>query len=311
MEFEAPDWKLLYSSLSRKKRFAFCPVGYYLHHVAGRDGYAGMPDEWHYRVYAAKHILAGKSWCKALFRECVREFFTPGANFRKRKFENFLRAAFERKFTLLESGAYRDDPKTVNAVLEIEERRWNTADFYEQALYILDKLSSKFTAGKLFVELLKTPVLDFRSRGENFYQWQLGGVVFYNPPDLVWKCNNKLRILDLNSYTFEQERDRAAMLYKVYVCKFYSVSAADTDVLHYDLCSGVTETVENCAENFEDVFRKLSGEAAMWRDYLVKQHSDGKIGKWNFARTDNCPECRFKEICPARNGTAINIDDSI
>ncbi|MBO5721683.1 MAG: hypothetical protein J6S19_01095 [Lentisphaeria bacterium] len=311
MEFEAPDWKLLYSSLSRKKRFAFCPVGYYLHHVAGRDGYAGVQDEWCYRVYAAKHILAGKSWCRALFRESVREFFTPGANFRKRKFENFLRAAFERKFTLLESGAYRVDPKTVNAVLEIEDHRWNTADFYEQALYWLNDWCSKFTAEKLFFELLKTPLLDFRIRGQNFYQWQLGGVVFYNPPELVWKNTGRLRVLDMNSYTFKQERDRAAMLYKVYICKFYSVSASDEDVLHYNLCTGTAETVENSDENFEDVFRKLSGEAAMWRDYLITQHCDCKSGKWNYARVDNCPECRFKEICPARHGTAINIDDSI
>ena len=305
MEFEAPDWKALHSSLARRKRFSFCPVGYYLYHVPGRDGYAGSMEDWQYKVYAAKHCISGGSFAVALWRRAVREYFTPGANFRKRKLENFFRTAFEHDFSLLESAAYKRDPKIVPQVFELSENIYSGEYFYNTALLTLNNIYNSFVKNDLYLELLKTPLLDFRNN-DLLWQWQLGGVIFSNAPDLVWKENNTLQILDMNTYAFPQDRSRAAMLYRVYVLRFMGIAPEQVTVNFFDpLSCSWLEDRNGDAEDFTTVFRQLSGEAAMWRDYLLLQHRDAPQGIWHYPRKDNCSKCKFKSLCPALSGTPL------
>lgn len=303
MDFEAPDWRSLHSSLSRRRRFAFCPVGYYLHHVPGRDGYASYAEEWHYKIYVAKHIHSAAGWVRNLFRESLRKYFQPGNDFRRRKFPDCLRAAFERRYNLLVPRAFELDPKIVEAVLEIERGIWNVDEFYERALYELNHLANTFTASWLFTELLQVPVLDFRDPEVCWQPWQLGGVGFYNPPDLVWKKDRTLQILDLNKYFFEYEQQRAVLLYKVYASRFMSIAPAQVQVI-FDFGNDFGSVTDDAAADFRQLFGQLSGEAAMWRDYLIMQQSDAAFGKWHYAQFDKCANCRFCGICPAQTGTA-------
>ena len=64
-------------------------------------------------------------------------------------------------------------------------------------------------------------------------------------------------------------------------------------------------------EDFSDIFRCYVGEAAMWRDYLLLQHEAAGCGQWNYARLDNCNNCRFKSLCPALSGTPPSEEFSI
>lgn len=303
MDFEAPDWKVLHSSLARRKRFSFCPVGYYLYHVPGRDGYAGVMEDWQYKVYAAKHCISGQGFVIGLWRKAVREFFTPGVNFRRRKLENFLRTTFERDFNLLEQGAYERDPKIVPQVFELSENIFSTEQFYDRSLLALNNIYNSFIDNGIYLTLLKTPMLDFRN-SDLVWQWQLGGVIFSNAPDLVWKENNTLQIVDMNSYMFQQDRRRAAMLYRVYVRRFMNIAPEMVAVNFFDPLSGEWQTDEGGdGEDFGTVFLKLAGEAAMWRDYLLLQYRDAAQGIWHYARKDNCSKCKFKSVCPAISGT--------
>lgn len=307
MPFEAPDWKLLYSSLSRRRRFAFCPVGYYLHYVAGRDGYGESRSDTAYKLYAAKFRMHWQQWVFALFREGVRDFFTPGNNFRRKTLSYHIGHIFEKKFALLENGAYLQDPKFVNAVIEIDDKILSPDKFYERGLYELNDLTVKFTAGELFLRLLKSPALSFRNVENSFKTWQLGGVIFYQQPDLVWEENSRLFILDMNFYHSAQERSRAEMLYKVYINRFMHIAVEAVQVVFFDLYSREFQNAEaDCCKDFVKVFQQLSGEAEMWRDALLRQHAAAADGEWYYARKDNCSRCRFKGICPAENGTALN-----
>ena len=305
MDFEAPAWEALHSSLARRKRFNFCPVGYYLFHVPDRDGYAGCNGDWQYEIYAAKHCLHSRSWVIALFREGVRNFFRPGVDFRKKTLLFYLRRAFEKNFNLLEMGSFRDDPKTVNSVYELEEKIFSLEHFYNIAQLELNDIVNSFTAGELYLRLLKTPVLDFR-HAETLWQWHLGGLNFVTVPDLVWKENNTLQILDMNSYTFPQEQMRQALLYKVYVCRFMQIAPSAVRVNFFDPVNKLFPPENDLPEeDFAITFRALAGEAAMWRDYLVLQHDAAKYGKWHYARLDNCNNCRFRKLCPALEGKPL------
>ena len=311
MEFEAPDWKALHCSLSRRKRFSFCPVGYYLFHVPGRDGYAACCSDWLYQVYAAKHCMHCSSWVIALFRECVRGFFRPGWEFRKKPLDFCLKRSFERQFNLLDQAAYKADPKIVNSVFELNEKIYSSEYFYNKAQLQLNELYNRFSSGNLYLRLLKTPPLDFRSE-ESLWQWQLGGVNFATVPDLVWKENNTLQILDMNTYSYPQEQSRQVVLYKVYVSRFMQIAPDLVNVNFFDPVQMVfTEDPPYPEEDFSGIFRSLSGEAAMWRDYLLQQHDAAKDGKWLYARKDNCGSCRFKDLCPALSGTPLQDDLSI
>ena len=305
MEFEAPDWKTLHSSSARRKRFSFCPVGYYLYHVAGRDGYAAHCNDWQYQIYAAKHCMRSASWVIALFRACVRDFFRPGWEFRKKSLEYCLKKRFERQFNLLEQREYQTDPKIVNSVFELNEKIYSSEYFYNKAQLLLNELYNNFIAGELYLRLLKTPVLDFR-HDETLWQWQLGGVNFATVPDLVWKENNTLQILDMNTYSMPQEQARQIMLYKVYVRRFMQIAPDAVKVNFFDPVQMIFELdMPEPEEDFGNIFRSLAGEAAMWRDYLLQQHQDAGCGKWHYARKDNCNSCRFKNLCPALNGTPL------
>ena len=311
MDFEAPDWKALHSSLSRRKRFAFCPVGYYLFHAAGRDGYAAHCSDWQYKIYAAKHCLRCSSWVVALFRETVRNFFRPGMDFRRRTLDFYLKRAFEKKFNQLEQGLFKVDPKIVNSVFELNEKIFSSEHFYNKAQLELNNIYNKFTAGELYLRLLKTPVLDFR-REDTLWQWQLGGVNFSTVPDLAWKENNTLQILDMNTYSMPQEQSRQTVLYKVYVRRFMQIAPAAVKVNFFDPVQMVfADNNLYPEEDFGNIFRSLAGEAAMWRDYLLMQHNAAANGEWLYARKDNCGSCRFKELCPVLTGTPLPDDFSI
>ena len=311
MEFEAPDWKALHSSIARRKRFSFCPVGYYLFHVPGRDGYAACRSDWQYKIYAAKHCLRASSWVTALFRESVRNFFRPGSDFRKKPLQVYLKKAFERRFDLLVKGAFHDDPKIVNSVYELEEKIFSPEYFYNKAQLELNNISNEFIAGELYLHLLKTPVMDFRCN-EILWQWQLGGLNFSTMPDLVWKENNTLQILDMNCYAFEQEKMRQALLYKVYIRRFMQISPSAVQVNFFDpVRRSFLPAGDTPEEDFSITFQALTGEAAMWRDYLLLQHDAAECGKWHYARLDNCDKCRFRKLCPALTGTPLPDELSI
>ena len=309
-EFEAPDWRALHSSLARRKRFAFCPVGYYLYHVPGRDGYAGHSDSWRYKLYCAKHALSKNGFCQALFRQGVRDFFRPGKDFRREKFEKFLRRKFEHQFSLLENQAFADDPKLVPSIIELNEKLLDPESIYEQSLFVLNDLTGKFLSSELFCNLSQIPLLDFYYE-EKIWSWQLGGVIFTQQPDLVWKSGQYLYLLDMNHYSHLQEQARAGLLYKVYCLRFMHIPPEAVKIIFYTPASGEAAELQESSEEFAAVYHKLSSEAAMWRDYLLLQQRDSSAGNWHYARFDNCARCRFKALCPARTGTPETEQNSI
>lgn len=302
MEFEAPDWRALHSSLSRRRRFAFCPVGYYLYHVPGRDGYAEHPDDWAYKVYAAKHVISAASWVTAVFRTALRDYFRMGTNFRRRKFENAVRAVFEHRFNELQQRHFELDPKIVPAVLEIECGVLSGEDFYDRALYQLNDAVNAFMQSWVFSELMTIPMLDFRAVESSWQPWQLGGINFFNPPDLIWKSSRSLHILDLNRYFFEYELADAALLYRVYAARFMSIPAASVLVNFWNRENEIQSGCESDPD-LRTLFQQLTGEAAMWRDHLIKQAADASGGVWHYAQLDKCRSCRFNACCPAHRGT--------
>ena len=244
MDFEAPDWRLLHSSLARRRRFAFCPVGYYLYHVPGRDGYGNHPDDWLYKLYAANHKISASAWVISLWRRSLREYYCASGSFRKRRLGSFVRGAFEREFNLLENGAYRSDPKTVNSVIELEDNIFNSSYFYNSASLRLDGLINAFQAQDVSLMLAQTPMLDFRYTG-GIWAWTLGGVNFSLIPDVVWTANCRLHILDMNSYAFEQEQTASATLFRVYALRFMRIAPEFVDVYNFDpvrlTCSKVAD----------------------------------------------------------------------
>ena len=311
MDFEAPDWRALHSSVARRRRFAFCPVGYYLYHVAGRDGYAAYSEDWHYRVYAAKHQLSASAWGIELWRRNVRNYFRSGSGSRRRKLETFLRSAFEREFNLLEQRAFERDPKLVHAVREIEDNTISLQQFYEQKLLQLNNIYSAFAQSPLYGELMRLPLSDFRDVESSWQPWQLGSVNFYNPPDLLWKRDRSLQILDMTTYAFRQEQQRAVDLFRTYVYCFMHIPSAAAEVIFFDPSNGEWSCGESSGEDFGDIFRQLYGEAVMWRDYLAEQSSNAAEGKWLHARLENCMHCRFRKLCPAGSGTPEPENSSI
>lgn len=304
MEFEAPDWRLPHSSLSRRRRFAFCPVGYYLYHVPGRDGYGAYPADWHYKLYCAKHRTHRLSWVRSLFRQAVREYFQSGDNLRKRKLENFIRSRFEREFALLVRQAYKSDPKLVAAVIELEEKIITEEYFYDSVLYELNNLCWHFQQSAVWRDLISRSALDFNF-DRSVFRWQLGGINFVNEPDLLWSRGGKLCVLDMNSFDYPQEQTRAVELYCACICRFMRIKPEAVQVYCFDMqrLESIICTADPAAD-FTETFRQLAGEAAMWRDYLLKQASSAKDGIWHYARKDNCRNCRFNQLCPARHGTA-------
>lgn len=310
MEFEAPDWRALHSSLARRRRFAFCPVGYYLHHVPGRDGYANQAGEWHYQLYAAKHRMSAEAWVKNFFRSEVKKFFSFSSNFRRGRFDVVVRRNFEFAFGKLESGSFYRDPKIVPAVMELENGLLSADDFYARARFELNNMSSEFLQCVFQDELSKLPQSNF-NYGNSSFCWQLGGVNFVCVPDLVWRNGDTLRIMDMNSYAYSQERMRQAELFRVYCWRFMQIAPEKVEVINLDPCRGEWEIVERSDEDFSQVFMQLAGEAAMWRDYLLNQYDAGRSGVWNYAQKDKCSRCRFHGICPAETGTAELENDSI
>ena len=303
IEFEAPDWQALHSSLSRRRRFAFCPVGYYLYHVPGRDGYDNHPDDWHWQIYCAKHAVTARGWVEQLFRKAVRSYFTPGDNFRHKKFANFVRVCFEKDFSLLESNAAVDDPKVVPEVINGQNHDFSLYDFYDQAVFDLNNMISSFSQTALFEDLYKQPYSAFRNISDAF-RWQLGGVNFSAVPDLVWSSDSLLNVLDMNQYGYAEERIRQAELFRVYIYSFMQIAPARVAVYNFDLQKFSLIAVPSPEEDFTQVFQQLYGEAAMWRDYLMKQAAEAGNGVWHYAQLDKCTFCRFGKLCPARNGTA-------
>ncbi len=309
-EFEAPDWRALHSSLSRRKRFNFCPVGYYLYHVPGRDGYGNHPDEWHYRLYCAKHIVSADAWVKNLFIESVKSYFSPAKENRRGKFSACLRRAFEHNISLLENGSFHQDPKIVSQIIELEFEADAPTDWYDKLLWKISEMGQCFEASRVFSELSQVKPLEFYCNNEP-WAWQLGGINFLQNPVLVWRSGGKLNILDMSNYEYEQQRSRGGLLYRVYCHRFMQIAPELVRIVNYDCRSAGECEIAQSQENFTEVFVQLNTEAEMWRDYLLKQKRDGVNGIWHYARKDHCQYCRFKELCPALSGTAEVENDSI
>lgn len=304
MEFEAPDWKALHSSLARRRRFAFCPVGYYLYHVAGRDGYAEHPDDWHYMVYCAKHCVTASGWIKGVFRKYVSSYFLQGSDYRKKNLQLFLSRNFERDFTLLMRCEFLSDPKIVSNVVELELKKLSINEFYDRAQLELNDLYNSFIRQDFAASLERVPLVDIVCG--NDICWQLGGVNFSSMPEVIWHGGNQLNILDMNSYAYEQERERSGELFRAYCWRFRHIPPEKVRVINFDLFRRETYYVESSGEDFTAIFRALAAEAAMWRDYLVKQNAAAVDGAWHYAQLDKCQHCRFCRVCPACHGTAVD-----
>ena len=310
IEFEAPDWHALHSSLGRRRRFAFCPVGYYLYHVPGRDGYNNHPDDWHWQLYCAKHAVRADGYGRRIFRKLLRRYFEPGADFRRRKFDNFIRHGWEQEFALLESNVAASDPKLVDTLIEGDREDFSLYNFYDQVCFELDQMITAFRTGGCFEDLQKQPLIAFRSTSDSF-RWQLGGVNFSAVPDLVWTQDNQLHVLDMNSYDYEEERIRQAELFRVYIYSFMHIALSAVQIDHFDLQKLIWSVVPASGEDFTKVFHQLHGEAVMMRDYLEKQSRCARQGEWLYAQLDKCEFCRFRSLCPARSGTVEEINRSI
>ena len=303
LEFEAPDWRQLHSSLARRRRFAFCPVAYYLYHVPGRDGYADMPGSWRNELYCAKHELSSKGWVWEFFRRSLHKYYQPKAGFRHNKFADFLKEHFEYEFTLLENGEYEHDPKIVHRVTELYNNSMTPEDFYDLALLQLKQLLEHWLNTPLYNLLNKLPMLNFRLEPDGFC-WQLGSVNFVTAPDLLWTAEGKFNVLDLNSYCSSEEQLRHGELFRAYIWRFMRIAPELVAVHNYDLQTQQYTLVGRSGEDFREVFLKLAGEAAMWRDYLLRQAEAAAQNNWLYARKENCRYCRFSAVCPA-NGAVI------
>ena len=167
-EFEAPDWRALHYSLARRRRFAFCPVGYYLFHVPGRDGYANERSEWHYELYAAKHRVRAGTWINNFFRNAVKKYFSFSSDFRRGSFDKMVFRDFERAFIALENREYLQDPKIVHAIIELETNDLARDDFYEQSRLILNEMIGHFTQSFFWEELCKIAQNNFNYSSSSF-----------------------------------------------------------------------------------------------------------------------------------------------
>ena len=310
-EFEAPDWRALHSSAARRKRFGFCPVGYFLYHVSGRDGYGGIAEDWEYKLYAAKHEVRAAGWISLLWREALRRYFTPGWDFRRGRFDRWVRRNFELRFTDLENQSYLLDPKIVPSVFELTENIFSIDHFYDLVLTELINRCNVFMNSGLAAELMQIPLLDFK-QVDDLRCWRLGNINFVNSFDLIWRSGRQLRILDLSQHSYAQEQQRAADLYRVCMVRFLGLSPAQVNVNFLDPQSGDQTVFDTQCGKFEDLFAALSGEAEMWRSYLLRQADVAERNEWLYARKDNCAVCRFRYLCPASGmGTAAVHDGSI
>ncbi len=302
MDFEAPDWRVSHSSAARRKRFAFCPVGYYLHHVPGRDGYAAPPGSWRRALYEAKFRIPCAVWVKSVWTRSLRDFYRMGGNPRRWTLKALAQRLLDREMGMLERGEYRADPKLAPAILELENRIYSAEQLYTRAGGLLGDMLNRWENSDYPRRLNGVAPLDFRL-DEPYWLWQLGGVNFLLAPVLVWVADRRLQILDCTGYDFEQEQLRTADLYRVYGWRFLGIEPAAVAVEFYDPQLGTARAGTESGADFAVMFRQLSGEAAMWRDYLVRQYDAAASGLWRYARFDHCGACRFMEICPARDGT--------
>jgi hypothetical protein len=153
--------------------------------------------------------------------------------------------------------------------------------------------------------LEKLPLIEFRTEPDGF-RWKLGNVNFVNSPDLLWTDNGYWNVLDFNSYLDGEELLRHAELYRAYIWRFMRIAPEAVLVHNHDLFTRKFQTVERSCEDFRDVFLKFAGEAAMWRDYLLRQDADVVNNIWHYAQKDRCSCCRFEQLFPA-NGTYKNV----
>ena len=109
---------------------------------------------------------------------------------------------------------------------------------------------------------------------------------------------------------FEYEQQRAVLLYKVCASRFMGIAPEQVQVI-FDYGNGFAVAPDDDLPDFRRLFSQLSGEAAMWRDYLILQQNDAVFGKWHYAQFDKCANCRFYGICPAQTGTAEPTESSI
>ncbi|MPM20645.1 hypothetical protein SDC9_67080 [bioreactor metagenome] len=296
MDFEAPDWRNLFSSNARRKRFRFCPVGYYLYHVAGRDGYAETRDDWHYQLYCAKFMLPLDAWNRRFFRAALREFYRPGGNPRKLPLPVLATGMMEREMLMLERGEHRRDPKLAAAILEVELGHLRLAEACGWARGELERMLALFAGSELPEYLSGVARFDFWP-DEGPLRFELGRVGFLLAPDLVWRDGGRLGVLDCGAYATEQEKERTAELFRAYALSRRSLAPEVVRFGFYDPASGKLAGDAGSAEPFTAIFQALAGEAALWRDCLADQDAALPVGRWLHPRTEHCRQCRFFGLC--------------
>lgn len=297
MDFEAPDWRNLYSSNARRKRFRFCPVGYYLYHVAGRDGYAEHPDDWRHRLYCAKFMVPLAAWSRRLWRTALREFYRPGGNPRRLPHAALAAGMLERELLILERGEHRRDPKLAAAILEVERGVLGFDAACAKVRGEMERMMAVFAASALPAVLGRIAPADFWPENEPL-RFTLGNVEFLLNPDLVWRDRGRLIVLDCEGYALEQERTRTAELFRAYALSRRSLVPEAIRMEYYDPAAGTLTADAGTDEDFAAMFQALAGEAALWRDCLEAQAEAAPAGRWLHSRTDHCSRCRFAGLCP-------------
>lgn len=301
MEFEAPDPGGLYWSGSRRKRFAFCPAGYYLYHLAARDGYDFPPGSREFRLYCAKFTVPLAAWSRGIFRKALRMTYLPGGNPRGLPLETLADGLLEREFFRIERGEHRSDPKLAAAILEVEQGRCTLEDAYARLSGDLKAILEKFRSSALPAMLAAVDPADLRNRDDAPVAFTLGAVTFPLAFDLVWRDRDRLRLLDLTALRTAEEEHRLTTLALFWCRKCCSVAPDRVEIDFYDVERGSLRRGETGGRDPSQIFRDLAGEAAMWRDFLTAADSGGTAVLRRFARREQCRFCRFAGLCPAEH----------
>jgi len=302
MFFEAPDPGGLHWSQARRKRFNFCPAGYYLYHLAARDGYAALPGSREFRLYCAKFMMPVSAWGRGLFRKTLRRCWIPGGNPRRLPFAMLVWKTLERDFFRLERGEHHIDPKLAQALLEVEHGFCTLSAAYDRLCGELRAMLENFYASGLAETLDAVDPTDFRNRADEPVAFALGQVTLQLMPDLVWRDRDRLRVLDLTVLRSDEEENRLAALYLFWSRKCCSVAPERVKIEFYDVGNGLLRGGGVGRRDLTRLYRDLAGEAAMWRDYLIAAASDKGAAVLNrYARREQCRFCRFAGLCPAEH----------
>ena len=309
MDFEAPDKLALYSSNARRKRFYFCPVGYWLFHAEGQDGYLAEPESWKFLLYRAKFMIPLAAWSKSIFRRSLREFYPAAAQWRNADFAVRTRALLEREFLCLERGEHRRDPKIAAAIMEVEHGVLSLSAAYDRLCGELDAMLRSWRESGPAEELRSAAPEKFRNPTGEPLSFPLGGVTFLMAPDLVWRDARCLNMLDCGRFAMDEDRKRSAALFRAFAFRHWAIPPERVRCCFYDPADGRPHWDDGEGEDdrdFAELFRQLAGEAGFWRDYLVEQTRAAAEGRWLYPRREQCGVCRFAGLCPAEHAGEHN-----